>query len=544
MKAYVKGILRPGQAQSTQLRFQHKDGSWRYLECVGKYVSDGAGPPHTIVNSRDITDRIKAEQERELLVTAIEHSQESIVITDPGGTIQYVNPAFTSLTGYSHHEALGQNPRILKSGKHPPEFYADMWAQLKVGQKWRGLLINKRKDGSLFEEEASISPVVDASGKIVNFVGVKRDVTDRQKIQRHIQETEEMYRQILDAIPDMVLVKGPKSRLLWANKAFRDYYGMSNEQLMGMIDAPFNDPDYTQQYVKDDAYVFETGKVLDIPSEPVTRHDGTVRDFHTVKSPIFGPEKRVIMTVGISRDITERKRLQERLIQSEKLSAVGQLAAGVAHEVNNPLGVILGFTEALQRRVDQSHPFHEPLESIHRECLRCKTLVQDLLMFSRHRMPGFHEEDPAAMIEGAMSLVEPQVKVKNITLMREFQPDLKKVLMDQHQIQEVIINLCTNAIDAMPSGGLLTIRVMQSATHLIIQVADTGMGISREIQDRVFEPFFTTKEIGRGTGLGLSLAHEIVERHHGKIEFKTAPGRGTEFSVAIPFQPEDKSTFK
>lgn len=345
-----------------------------------------------------------------------------------------------------------------------------------------------------------------------------------------------VYEQVLDAIPDLVLIKGPKSKICWANKAFRDFYGMTNAQLYDLIDAPFNEPDYTRQYVKDDATVFETRKPLNIPSEPATRHDGVVRHFQTQKSPIFNEDGEVVLTIGTSRDIEDSQHLEALLRQAEKLSAMGQLAAGVAHEINNPLSIILGFAEAIQRRIKAEDPIYEGMASIVRESIRCKDLVQHLLSFARQRVPGFKLEHPGKVLRNALALIEAQARVRNILIDLDIQQDLTEVWMDRNQIEQVLINLCANAIDAMSPGGRLSVFVHQTGPSLIIQVVDTGTGIPPEVQTRMFEPFFTTKEIGKGTGLGLSLAYDIVQKHQGQIEFKTTPGKGTTFTVRLPIK--------
>ena len=240
----------------------------------------------------------------------------------------------------------------------------------------------------------------------------------------------------------------------------------------------------------------------------------------------------------------ELMKTNQALLQSEKMSAVGQLAAGVAHEINNPLGVILGFAQGLVRRLAPNDPTELPLKSIERESMRCKQLVQDLLTFSRASKTEKEEVDINQAVEGALSLITAQTKVKNIRLVKELKEGLPKLFSNSSQIQQVIINLSNNAIDAMSAAGsgTLTVRTQQTKLEtkdmIQIQISDTGQGIPKEIQSKVFEPFFTTKEVGKGTGLGLSLVFEIVQKHEGRIVIDSQPGAGTTMNVFLPMRKQ------
>jgi PAS domain S-box-containing protein len=241
--------------------------------------------------------------------------------------------------------------------------------------------------------------------------------------------------------------------------------------------------------------------------------------------------------IVVFKDMRERKKIEGEMVQSAKLSAVGKLASGVAHEINNPLGVILGFAESLLWDLKPEDPMHAPLRSIEREAVRCKNLVQALLTFSRVSKV---EPEPLAInsaVEEALSLVQAQARVGNVRVVREFAPELPAVRGNRGQIQQIVINLANNALDAMHEQGTLTIgtRLLQEAMRswVVLSVTDTGEGIPEEIVTRIFEPFFTTKPVGQGTGLGLGLVHEIVEKHGGTIEVESRPGF-TQFRVKLP----------
>lgn len=241
--------------------------------------------------------------------------------------------------------------------------------------------------------------------------------------------------------------------------------------------------------------------------------------------------------VCVAKDITEQKALEEKMTQSAKMAAVGQLAAGIAHELNNPLSVILGFAQLVSQQVQPQDTFYTPLKFIERESIRCRQLVQDLLTFSRADKEEKEIVNAQEVIEGALSLVIAQSKVKKVEFVKEIEPGLPKIYSNYNQIQQVIINLCNNAVDAM-AAGVLTVRARKVARKdkdfIEIQVQDTGQGIPPEIQSRIFEPFFTTKEVGKGTGLGLSLVYEIVQKNGGSITFESQPGKGTIFYIYLP----------
>ena len=220
---------------------------------------------------------------------------------------------------------------------------------------------------------------------------------------------------------------------------------------------------------------------------------------------------------------------QTLMLQSAKMSAVGQLAGGVAHEINNPMGVILGFAQIMAKTIKEQDPYFLPVTSIEREAHRCKKLVADLLTFSRTGKTTMEKTNINAVIEGALTLSETLARIKNVDIIRSLENNLPEISANSNQLQQVIINLCNNAIDAMPEGGEIRISAKKSGAYVEIEVTDTGKGIPDKIKQHIFEPFFTTKEVGKGTGLGLSLVYEIVQKHNGTIEVESEPGKGTTF---------------
>lgn len=243
------------------------------------------------------------------------------------------------------------------------------------------------------------------------------------------------------------------------------------------------------------------------------------------------------VTVELEARVEERT---AQALQSAKMAAVGQLAAGVAHEINNPLGIILGFAQSAVKRTQDTDVLALPLKSIEREALRCKNLVENLLIFSRQN--GGNKKEFAAFdfndaISQALGIVETQAKVKSIEIVKNTGP-LSPFHGDMNQLQQVMVNLANNAMDAMPDGGRLAVRTRiefkEGARGIVLEVEDNGSGIPEEIRSKIFNPFFTTKEVGKGTGLGLSLVYEIVRGHGGTIDARSEVGRGTTFAVFLP----------
>jgi signal transduction histidine kinase len=267
------------------------------------------------------------------------------------------------------------------------------------------------------------------------------------------------------------------------------------------------------------------------------RKDGTKIPILFSHSPLRDANGATLGYVIAAKDVSEVKKLESRMQQSEKLSAVGQLAAGVAHEINNPLGVILGFAQGMARQTKAGDPLELPIKSIEREALRCKSLVQDLLTFARTSQTDRSGMDLNQTITQALSLVQTQVKIGQVELKVELADGMPMILGNKNQVQQVILNLAKNALDAMPAGGTLEIKteLIESAPQswVCLEVSDTGTGIPAPLLARIFEPFFTTKPVGQGTGLGLSLVSEIVKKHSGEIDVESAPGRSV-FRVKFP----------
>ena len=274
----------------------------------------------------------------------------------------------------------------------------------------------------------------------------------------------------------------------------------------------------------------------------VTRNSGENHYFDVSATPLEGPsgKRRALLFI---RDVTERRNRELHLLQSEKMSSIGLLAAGVAHEINNPMTSVAGYAEALQRRLNDSpglaedprmKDFPRYLEIIVREVYRCKTIIDSLLSFSR-KSEGLHEKVIVnTIVEEVLELVRHQSRDKKVLLKEDLLASLPAISGDASALRQVFLNLFINAFQAVEVGGMITIETAVDGSHVIARIIDNGGGISPEVLDQIWNPFYTTKTVGKNQGLGLAVTYDIIEKHQGTIKVKSKLGEGTEFEVRLP----------
>jgi PAS domain S-box-containing protein len=373
------------------------------------------------------------------------------------------------------------------------------------------------------------SLIRDASGAVVSIAGVAADITDSKKADADLRASEERFRTLVEAAPDAFYLADADGRIIDANSVAWERLGYTREELFGMTV-----PDFAMEVDKE---TFKRLLVKNLAGERVTRggthrrKDGTTFPIEASMNLAYRDGKQCALAVV--RDVSARIELERKVRQSEKLAAVGQLAAGVAHEINNPLGVILGFAQGMAGELKTGDSLELPIKSIEREALRCKALVQSLLTFSRASKSDRAAVDVNRAVEDALVLFQPHAKISRVVVSTALASDLPSILGDKSQIEQVILNLAKNAADAMPDGGALRLSTQLNHSWITLKVVDSGTGIPSDVVSKIFDPFFTTKPVGQGTGLGLSLVSEIVKKHGGEISVESRPGR-TEFTVKVP----------
>ena len=431
-------------------------GNTRWVLTIKMPLRDDHGRIAGLVGvNRDITDRKRVEEQLLLMARAVVQSATLVIISNCRGDIEYVNPKFTQVTGYTLEEVKGQNVRIFKSGHTPREAYAQLWDAVSAGQEWRGRFYNRKKNGEFYWASVTISPIKNTEGVITHYVSVQEDITERK-------QAEEQMRQL-------------------------------NEDLV-----------------------------------------------HKQQELIAAME--------------QLKAAQMQLVESARLETLGRLAAGVVHEVNNPLAVLrLGLDYLLRQPRSEDANTAQVLGEMQHAVQQASSVVGDLLSLGRTQELTMEMVNVHDVLESALTLLRTSLAKDHIKVTRELAPGLPALRLDRRKIEQVFINLVMNATHAMAGGGTLTVRtrvqqldpagagadggspsgssLRPGDTVAVVEMDDTGGGIPEDKLSKVFEPFFTTKADGKGTGLGLTVCKTIIGVHGGSLRIRNRPEGGARITI-------------
>jgi len=351
------------------------------------------------------------------------------------------------------------------------------------------------------------------------IMSLKTRLSELQNAEKTLKEQRQLLRTILDSTPDFVSLQDLQSVYQAVNRSFCAIVGKREEDIIGKTDIDLFFEDTAVKNRRENLEIIKTGKHIKNQEEMPTSEGK--KWFHAVKTPVHDPNGNVIGILWSGRDITDLKEIQTRLVLFHKMESIGQLAAGVAHEINTPLGIILGYAQLLMEDVPQDGDVYNDLKTIERQSKICRRIVADLLRFSRHTDSTENittSLDVNQSIEEVVSIVEHTYKLDRVEIERDYYPNLPAFRGDKEKIRQVFVNLLNNAFYAIGTDG--TIRIKTSFDNendeIIISVADTGIGIPPEKADRIFDPFYTTKPVGEGTGLGLSITFGIIQEHGGR----------------------------
>jgi len=377
--------------------------------------------------------------------------------------------------------------------------------------------------------------VWDSAGKIIRYQGTLVDVTERRKMEKAVRQQEEFQRYLLESFPDLILVVGLDGRYSFVSSRIRDLLGRTPAEMLGkkVEDAEQEQsPEFVALY-----HDVSTGAKKFGFCEFGARHrDGSWRTMRANASPLFDAEGKASGVIVSVRDITVERKLEQQIIQSERLAAMGQMIGGFAHELNNPLTSIMGVAELLQEG-EQAETTRKHLVMLQQQARRAADIVQNLMYFSRPPAPGKGPINLSELVQRTLHLHAYSLRKNNITVDYLPEPALPTIAGDSHQLMQIFLNLILNAEQAMREArdkGTLRIRLEKSGKSVAAVFQDDGPGIAPEVLPNIFDPFYTTKRPGRGTGLGLSICKAILREHGGEIEASSGPGGGAVFKVTLP----------
>ena len=501
----------------------------------GSMEDDG----RTIHVLKDITDRREAERRYRELFNNI---QEGLFFATPDGQFLDVNDALVRMLGYESREEIlrADVSAHLYPSREAKERLLKAIAESGVLRNYEETL--RRKNGSLLHTLQNLSAVRDASGRITQIRGLMLDVTEQKMFQSQLQRERDFNQKILNTTQSMILVLDTAGLISYANRRCVEA-GYREEELIGHRLVKWVESSQRNEF---EAALQTTaqGQQVENLELRVRRSDGSMGHFSISLSPMRDESNQVNSIVVVMTDITDAILLQAKLAHSEKMATIGRLVSGVAHEINNPLAAILGFTDLLLENPEVPASAREDLQIILHETQRTKEIVQDLLSFARQRPAQREPMHLNTILRQTIKLRSYDFASHGVEVIEEFEDHLDIALGDPQQLQQVFLNILNNAYDAIQESGnhgRIRISTRRSAEFIEVTFIDNGAGISEP--ERIFDPFFTTKQPGKGTGLGLSICYGIVRAHGGEILCWNNEGEsGSTFVIRLPVAAEASFT--
>lgn len=562
-KEFLEGTVKRGDGIGekfcTEMKIQTPDGTIKDAEvCIASSKTE-EGDIKTYAYIRDITARKKIERElresEEKLRTLFERVRHGLFISSKEGKFLDCNQALLDMLGYATKEEfleidiardLYVNPedrRVFQEKIEKYGYVKDMEIQFK------------KKTGEKITVLLTGHPILNQNGEIIGYQGINLDITERKKIEDELREANEFFMNLIESSVDGIIAADMKGNIIIFNKGAETLTGYKAEEVIGKIHITKIYPPGVAKEVMRRLRSLDyggIGKLLPTQFNVVNKY-GEEIPIQLSASLIYNSQGEEIASVGIFTDLRPRlameKKLQEthlQLVSSEKMVSLGKLAAGIAHEINNPLAGILIYSSLLMEDLPKDDPKRGDLERIVQEASRCKEIVRSLLEFARQTEPKKEPTDINRAINDGLFFLVNQALFHNIEIVKNLDPNLPFVYGNAGQLKQVFMNIIVNAAEAMHGNGTLTITtsVSPDENNVLIEFTDTGEGIPEENLSRIFEPFFTTKDVGKGTGLGLATSYGIIEEHGGKIKVKSKLGVGTTFTIELPFYRQTQTFFE
>ncbi len=532
-------------------RYIHKDGHLVWGLVSSSLIRDSKGKPkYYVTHVQDITERKRTEQELQqsfsLLQATLESTADGILVVDNIGVITNYNAQFVKMWNIPENIMAEGKDRevinfVLAQLKSPKDFVKKVNI-LYSHPEDESFDVLEFKDGRIFERYSRPQRI---GGRPVGRVWSFRDITQRKIAEEQLQESEERYRRLVEYSPNAIAVHR-EGKFVYVNPAAIKLIGATDEsQLIGLPIMNIIHPDDIEIVRQRVVLGMTERKALPPLEEKFIRLDGLIIEVEVTSLPIIFQGKPA--TQVVVRDITDQKKLQNQLFQSQKIQSLGTLAGGIAHDFNNILAIILGYSSTLEKNMNDARKHTEGIAAISQAIDRGAALVRQILTFARKTDIAFEPLNIPDLVHELLSMLK-ETFSKTITFTQTYAPDLPDILADRTQIHQTLLNLCVNARDAMPDGGAITIKAelrtkkevskrfpaADQELYVCISVADTGVGMDEAIYAQVFDPFFTTKEKGKGTGLGLSVVYGVMQSHHGFVDVESYVGEGTTFYLYFP----------
>jgi PAS domain S-box-containing protein len=500
-----------------------------YFDCVLNGILKGDEVVGASVLGRDITE----QREKELRFTELfETLQEGVYFSMPEGQLLDANPALVSMLGYTEKkDLLSVEPAALSFDGGPPVLGRAV--DDRGGVRTREIKL-RRKDGKPAIFLDSSRAVWDAAGNIIRYQGTLVDITDKRNMERQLAQQEEFRSRLLESFPDLILVVDLEERYTFVSSRAQALLGYRPDEMLGKKISEMADhaPDLVSLY-----HTLVSGDQAFGAAEYGTRHrDGSGHTMRAAGSQLADAEGKISGVIFSLRDITIERKLEQQIVESERLAAMGAMIGGVAHELNNPLTSILGVSELLQD-TETNETSRKQLSMLQQQARRAAEIVQNLTYFSRPPAPGKSRINLVEIVERTLNLHAYSLRKNNITVDFLKETGMPYALGDPHQLMQVFLNLIVNAEQAIREArdrGTLRIRLGKGNGTVWVSFLDDGPGIPKENLPSIFDPFYTTKRPGRGTGLGLSICKSVMKEHNGSVEAANATEGGAVFTVTLP----------
>jgi two-component system cell cycle sensor histidine kinase/response regulator CckA len=536
--AMIRQALEQTQPVRVEVQSKRKNGTKLWTEWqIVPVDTAGSETRLRVAILRDITERRRTEQalrESEARFRGLfEQAADAIFVLDADARILDANLQACENLGYTREELTTLKLTDINTRARPSD--------LQRGETSTLSGLYRRKDGTTYPVEVRLALLDIGSSR--HTLAMVRDVTRRRAAEHALRQREELLRNIITHIPCGIFWKDRNSVYLGCNQQFASDFGLATpEAIVGLTDLDLHETvDEAESYRESDRKVIATGEPLWNFELVKTRPDGVKLSLMASKVPLRDTTGAVVGVLGVYQDVTERKRLEEQLRQSQKMEAIGRLAGGVAHDFNNLLTIILGNIHLLRQVSPPDVEAISLIDDIREAADRAAGLVRQLLTFSR-RTPAHPEIVDLNQVVSATASLLKRLLGEQVFVNLKLSPEPVRVRADRGQLEQVIMNLAVNARDAMPTGGTLTLATRRVDPPSLgedpiarLIVSDTGIGMTDEVKARIFEPFFTTKGPDKGTGLGLATVYGIVEQAGGHIEVDSTPGKGTTFRVDLPW---------